>query len=241
MLRTKTSRWTALTALVCLVVVAMSWFLLVSPRRGEAAEVRQEAEAARLQNDTMQTKIAQLKAQYAQLPARRAELREIYAQMPAAAAVPELIRSVTQLATASGMELKSITPQAAVQIDAKGAGAQAGASPSAAPTGGEGGTPAASPGASPATGGMRIVAVPIAISADGDYFQAVLFVKKVQTELPRAFLIDRLDINVLDHPVTASSPALTSSRSVGRDCPWSSGSSPESCFCTRRSRSVKRS
>ena len=40
MLTTRTARWSAVTGLVCVVVLVATWFVLVSPRRSQAAGIR---------------------------------------------------------------------------------------------------------------------------------------------------------------------------------------------------------
>ncbi|MFZ0158447.1 MAG: hypothetical protein WAL50_05405, partial [Kineosporiaceae bacterium] len=103
MLQTKTARWTALTALACVALLGIAWVLLLSPRRAEAADIRDQADAARAQNDALQLQVAQLKAQFAELPKNQAELAKIHAQMPVKAAMPELVRSVDAAAASSGV------------------------------------------------------------------------------------------------------------------------------------------
>ena len=45
MLATRTARWTALTVLTSLLLVVAFWFLLIGPRRAEAAEVAEQTTA----------------------------------------------------------------------------------------------------------------------------------------------------------------------------------------------------
>ena len=198
MLQTRTTRWAALTACACIAVLAVAWLTLISPRRAEAADIQDQASAARAQNDTLEVKIAQLRAQFATLSQDKADLAQVYVQMPKGAQTPELVRSLDAMASQSGVVLKSITPGAASYL-----APAAGTAPSTAGSAGSSGA-AGSAGANPATGsgsaavgsaGVRVVAIPIVIAVHGDYFQTVLFLKKLQMDLPRAFLVTGLQVN----------------------------------------------
>ncbi len=193
MLQTKTARWSALTALACVALLGIAWVLLLSPRRAEAADIRDQAEAARSANDALQLQVAQLKAQFAELPKNKAELATIHTQMPVKAAMPELVRAVDAAAAASGVTLTALTPAGATALATAPAAAPSPAASSAA--GSTGGTAAAAP-AAPAAGGLRVVAIPVTIVVQGDYFQNVLFLKKLQTEMPRVFAVNSLQMVV---------------------------------------------
>lgn len=194
MLNSKTSRWTAVTALLCVALMAAAWLLLISPRRAEAADIRAQAESRRSQNDALQLEVAQLRAQFAELGKSRAELAQIQAQMPLDAAMPALVRSVSAAAASAGVQLESLTPAAAITMNPKGAGASTLAPSAAAGTGGGTGTPAAG-----GTGGLRVIQIPVTIVSQGEYFQQVLFLKKLQTELVRVLAISNLQMAVEDN------------------------------------------
>lgn len=188
MLSSKTSRWTATTALLCAAIMAATWLLLISPRRAEAADIRAQAEERQSQNDALQLEVAQLRAQFAELGKSRAELAQIQAQMPINAAMPALVRSVDAAATASGVDLVSLTPAAAKTMTQR-----QGAASTPAPSAGTGAP--ASPAAGSA-GGLRVIELPVTIVSHGEYFQQVLFLKKLQTELVRVLAISNLQMAV---------------------------------------------
>ena len=228
MLATRTSRWTALTALVCLGLVAVTWLFLVSPRRAEAAEIRESTAAARSANDALELQIAQLKAQFAELPQKKAELAAVYAQLPAGAAMPDLVRSLDQAARSSSVVLKEVTPGSAslmaasapvAGVAAPGAAATGAAATGTAATGtaatgtaatGTAATGTPAPGAAAASG-PRVVVIPVTVAVEGGYFQTVNFLKKLQTEIPRAFLVTSLQVT---NPENESAVAGTVSVSI---------------------------
>ncbi|MFN0281721.1 MAG: type 4a pilus biogenesis protein PilO [Kineosporiaceae bacterium] len=211
MLTSRTARWAAGTALLCVALLAVSWLLLVSPRRAEAAELRDQNVATQTQNDLLEVKIAQLRSQFARLPESQAELADILAQMPADAGMPRLVRDLDAMAKESGVELTSLTPGAAqpLVLDAAGAGAAAaGTAPAgSAPAGAAAGS---APGVAGATTGAAatasVVSVPVTLVVSGDYFQTVAFLKQLQTKMPRAFLVTTVQM--------AASGAGTSSGSA---------------------------
>src|SRR4051794_466247 len=103
MLSTRNSRWTAATGLICVVIMVAAWFLLIGPRRADAADLRSQREQAASTNDALQLQIAKLKAQFADLPARQAELAAIRTQLPEQADLPKLIRDIDSLGKSAGV------------------------------------------------------------------------------------------------------------------------------------------
>jgi type IV pilus assembly protein PilO len=181
MLKSRTSRWSAATAGLCLLILLATWFTLVSPRRSDAAALREQTTSTQQSNDLLQVRIAQLKAQYLELPARRAELTAVLSQLPAEAEVPTLIRQLSSMASASGMQIDGITPSAAQRSTAQtGTGTKTAASSAASASTGSPST---------ASGSLTLVRVPLSIVLSGDYFQVVAFLQQVQTRMKRALLI----------------------------------------------------
>jgi hypothetical protein len=177
MLNTRTSRWVAGTVLLCVALLALSWFLLLAPRRANAAELDEQNVAAGQANNVLRAQIADLRAQFAKLPERQAELRQIQEQLPATAGMPKLVRDLDGLASASGVTITAITPSAPEYLDA--------AAPGAAPA-----------VAAAAAGGQKssVVKIPIVVALKGDYFQSVVFLKKLQLEMKRSFLVKSLQV-----------------------------------------------
>lgn len=172
MLQSRTARWVTATALVCAVMVAAAYFVLVGPRRAEAAELAEQDVAAQQANDLLDIKVGQLKAQYAKLPESRAELAGVSKQIPAKAEMPALVRKLQEIAGASGVRLDGVTPGPAQYLGSAG-----------------GGVPPAPPGQA-----GTVAAIPLTIMVSGDYFQSVVFVRKLQSELSRLVLITGLEL-----------------------------------------------
>jgi type IV pilus assembly protein PilO len=180
-LKSPTSRWIAGAAGACAVLLASTWFVLVGPKRAEAADLRDQAASARQANDAMQIRTAQLKSQFASLPQRQAELATLIEQMPPTADVPRFVRSLDALAASAGVRLDGVSPGAGESLDAK-----AGAAGTSGPV------------AAPAAGGstsLAVVAVPMTITVHGPYFKTVTFLKGLQSG-QRAFLVMGVQVTV---------------------------------------------
>jgi Tfp pilus assembly protein PilO len=168
MLANRTNRWSIGAALLCIVLLTASWFLLISPRRADALDVRGQAAQADSQAAMLQAQIASLKVQFADLPKQKAELKAIKAQLPPGGDVPGFVRDLQTVATQTGVSLDSIIPSTPTVIAPAGA---------AAPT---------------TSGAGSLVGVPVSIVVTGEYFEVTLFVKYLQTKIARSYLITGL-------------------------------------------------
>jgi hypothetical protein len=204
MLTSRTARWVAGTTLLCVALLGLSWLLLVSPERTEAAELRDQNASTQSQNDLLEVKIAQLRAQFAKLPESQAELASILAQMPPDAGMPRLVRDLDAMAKSTGVTLASVTPGAGQTLATGTAGT---AAPAPAATAAAGAAPAAADSST-------VVAIPVTVAVDGDYFQTVAFLKQLQTQMPRAFLVTAVQMSAgsaggADASATGGSVAVT--------------------------------
>jgi type IV pilus assembly protein PilO len=190
MVASRVGRWAALTCLVCVALVAATWFLLIGPRRAQAAELADQQVQAEAQNHDLERKIEELKAQFAELPQAQAELADFRREMPAEVDMPRLVRQLHHLASVSGVSVLAITPGEAEPASGAAPGADPAAQPAAQPAGQDGQAPV--PGSSAPSD--QLIAIPITVSLRGDYFQAALFIKQVQTKLDRAFLVSSVDV-----------------------------------------------
>lgn len=171
---TRTRAWTGGVAVGCLLFVVAAWFLAIAPQRAEAADLRQRAVAQQATNDLTRLRTQQLKAQYAELPARQADLRVIARQMPATPQLAVIVRTVTSMAVATGVSLRSITPTA----------------------------PTAGAASATAAGGSAVTTMPTTLVVAGDYAAVTLFLQKLQaakpsprhTTMERAYLVQSVSL-----------------------------------------------
>jgi Tfp pilus assembly protein PilO len=174
---TTTNRWVAGAVAVALALVAASWFLLISPQRSQAAELREQAVAQQASNDVIRLRTQQLKAQFASLPQRRAELAEIRQQLPATPMLSTLLRQLQAVADEAGVGVDSIAPE---RPQALASGAAAGAAA---------GAPA---GASTDSSAVQSIATTMVVK--GGYAELTLFLQKVQGSMRRAVLVENLTL-----------------------------------------------
>lgn len=174
-----TSRSTvAVTFLAILGVLAAGWFLLVSPQRSQAAEVRTERAGVEAANAALVVKLNTLKAQAEGLPEQEAKLGELAKRIPATAQLPTVVRALTAQATKSGATLTSITP---------GAQAVIGAADTVVPV-----APADAAAAAPA--GPSLTAVPVDLLLSGTFVELERFVNGLEG-LERSFLVTAFSLD----------------------------------------------
>jgi len=188
---TATRKWIAGTVVIALVVLAGSWFLLVSPKRGEAADLQSEADSQLNVNQALTTELALLKQQKKDLPEQQAQLAELQTQVPQTPSMPSLIRLLDTAGTRSGVDLVSMAPAAAIPVMSA-----------------EGATDAVD-GVLPAD---QLAAVNADIVIHGGYFEIVKFVNSLEN-LERYVLVTNMTIT---QPDTATDTSSTSSADEGQ-------------------------
>jgi Tfp pilus assembly protein PilO len=109
-----TRKWSALTAVLVLGILVASWFLLVAPKRSDAAALESQRTQQEADNVTLQQHIKMLQAQQLDLPAQRAKLAEIRREIPDNPALPSMVRAMSKIARQSGVELVELSPSAPV-------------------------------------------------------------------------------------------------------------------------------
>jgi Tfp pilus assembly protein PilO len=182
----KLKQWIALTLVGALGIMAVGWFLLVSPKRSEAADLRSQTASQLSANALLETQIEVLKAQATELPKEQATLADIAAKIPTGPELPTLVRALSDAAATANVQLVSITPGTPVPVVP--------VAPAAAPANGETAPQPAAPATAPAAGPAgQLANVPISVSIVGDYFEVAAFVAALET-LPRSFRVNDLTL-----------------------------------------------
>lgn len=209
----KLKQWVALTVVACLGIMAVGWFLLVSPKRTEAAELREQAVSQESTNQGLRTKLEVLKAQAKDLPKKQADLARVAAKIPGDPGLPGLIRALTAASTSAGVELVSVTPSAPAPLAAAApVAAAAPAAAPAAPAGDAAVAPAAPAAAAPVAAGA-LAAIPVAINVVGGYFEVSQFLASLEN-LPRAFRVTNLTLAPGSSPTDKSEKKATDGSSL---------------------------
>jgi type IV pilus assembly protein PilO len=169
---TDTRKWSAVAVVLVAAIFAAGWFLLVAPKRTEAADLQAKTVSQEGTNTSLEQKLQQLKAQQADLPQKRARLAAITTKIPTNPALPSLIRDLTAAGRKIGVSIDSMAPSAPLAVVAAAPGAVA-----AAPA------PAAAAGTSDA-----LFQVPLTLNVTGSYFELEQYVSKLEG-LKRSFLV----------------------------------------------------
>ena len=191
----KLKQWVALTVVGCLGIMAAGWFLLISPKKAEAADIREQAVGQDATNQGLRTKLEVLRAQAKDLPKKQADLARVAAKIPGDPGLPALIRALTAASTSAGVVLVSVTPSAPAPVVAAAVGAPTAAAPAAgapAAAAPAAAAPAAAAPAVPTTVGA-LAAIPVAINVVGGYFEVAQFMASLEN-LPRAFRVTNLTL-----------------------------------------------
>ena len=106
---TRTRKWVSGTVVLALVVLVAGWFLLVSPKKADAASLQAAALAQQSTNDGLRAKVSQLKAQDAQRPQQEAKLAKFRQQVPETPSEPALIRHLNALAKQTQVEVETVS------------------------------------------------------------------------------------------------------------------------------------
>ena len=178
----KMKQWVALTVVGVLAVMAAGWFLLVSPKRSDAALVRADVDSQNSTNAGLQTQLATLKAQAKTLPAQQAKLARVAAKIPDNPALPALIRALSAAADDAGVELLSLSPGTPVTVAAAAPNGVAGAAPSSSgtSTASQPTTLSSATAATSTASAGVLTSIPLSMNVVGGYFQLEQFFDKLE-------------------------------------------------------------
>lgn len=99
-----------IVALVGILVLVAYWFLLLSPKRSEKADVEAQIESVQTQQQQLQSRLSQLREVRRQAPELEAFLSASQSLIPPDPALPATLRSLQLAADASGVTLSTISP-----------------------------------------------------------------------------------------------------------------------------------
>lgn len=100
--------WTFAAVILMIIVVALGWFLGVSPKLTEASRFESERLTVMAQNELARVTIAQLETDFALIDELRDELRELRAGFPTAANYDEIIESYLRGMLTEGVALEHV-------------------------------------------------------------------------------------------------------------------------------------
>lgn len=181
---TKMRQWSVLTAVGALAILVAGWFLLVSPQRSHASDLRSQAATQQTANQSLAAQVAQLRQQQKDLPAQQRKLSQIAAKIPNNPMLPALIRQLSAAAQGTNVDLVSLAPGAPAAVTATGTAA---ATPTAGAT---------------AAAAVPLAQIPVTLQVTGNYFNIEQFFASVE-KLTRAMRVNSFTLV----PATSGSSA----------------------------------
>ena len=225
----KMKQWALLTLVAIVAVVAGGWFVLVSPQRSHASQLRSQTNTQQQQNQTLRSEIASLQSQHKGLPQVQAELAKLGVQLPSNPGLPALIRSLRVLPTRpASTSCRCARPTGGNRHSGSGTGCAA--SPAAATSWQSSARqrPPAAAGGDRSRLPARCPRSPSALIVNGGYFQVEQFVSNLEA-LSRPFLTTGITMAPQD-PITA-----TSNASGHLDTSTAAGAQSTRATCRQRS------
>jgi Tfp pilus assembly protein PilO len=204
-----TRRWTLLTAVLIVGILAASWFLLVSPKRSDAADLRTQETKQQQDNDALVAQLNVLKSQQLDLPKQKAQLAVLGKEIPNNPALPTLVRSLSAAGKKVGVTIVSMkpgTPTGVVAPVPVAPVAAPAATDTASPPPATGSDGAAPVPVAPVAPVPTLYVVPLSLEVTGSYFEIEQFINKLEG-MQRKFLLSGF---LLKPGAAAATPGGTS-------------------------------
>ncbi len=194
--------WVAGTVLTSVLLAAGGWFLLISPQRSSAEEIRSQTESAAQSNAVLEVEIAALKRQHESIAEFRAALAEARLAIPADAEIASLLRQIDAVAVSTGVTLISVTPGAGASVTLVAVPSDEPAAPAEADGEGEateGSEPAPDATATPEVPAIDgLYGIPLAIDVIGSYEATTAFLAQIQTGVERYIRVAQISSTALE-------------------------------------------
>ncbi|GAC1323697.1 MAG: hypothetical protein NVSMB13_04010 [Mycobacteriales bacterium] len=188
----------ALTVVATLAIAALGWFLLISPKNAQAAQLHTKATAQQATNATLRNELSILRTQGKNLVAQQARLADIATKVPDNPALPSLIRGLSDAADKAGVELVTIAPGNPVAVATTTTTPTVVAAPAAGAAAPAAGTPAAA-AAAPAS---PLAEIPLTLTISGGFFPVEQFLANLEG-LSRSFQVTGINAAPGTSPVGA--------------------------------------
>lgn len=164
----------AVGAIALLLIAAAGWMLVIGPTNDALADVREQTQTARDQNDLLTLQLATLRKQAAELDRTRETAVALARKFPPTADQPGLFRQVTGSATAAGIPARDVTALT--------------------PTPPTVGAPDAGTGVQPQSGPADLARQTVTVSVTGGYAQTQDLLENLE-EMPRAYLVSSVTLS----------------------------------------------
>lgn len=180
------------------VVLALGWFVGVSPVLSQAAAANDQRTSISASNQTSRESIVVLKQKYAGIDTLTQRLDGLTTSVPTDADIPLFLRELDSLSNQNSVGLTNVTVTDAAKyvapaapVVASGNAGAGGATPTPTPSASAGATPNAP--VVPAGAAGRLVLIPVHIAVTGSYNNIMTFVGGLQSG-PRLYLLSALAV-----------------------------------------------
>lgn len=157
--------WMLITAVACVVIIALGYFLGIAPKLAEATKADADRTAVEQQNAAYEAQLAALIKQYEGIDEIRAELQELQRSLPPGDGEPDLLDALAGYAAATGVSVASFAQDSPV------------------PYAGEVGA------------GGTLLGIPIKATLVGPDFRSVMAVVKQLQTGPRLFMVSQFTLS----------------------------------------------
>lgn len=169
-----TRKWALIAAAASVLIAAVSYLVVISPARAQAAQIDEQAQAQANTNQQLEVTIAQLRREATELQTQQARLKELNMRIPDKVELSVLVRQIADSVRKTGAATTALTPSEPQQLSQ---------------------TPAATPaaGAAPAVTPSALFLVPISVTVQGTFGQMEKTLKQFEA-YQRVFLITSTSI-----------------------------------------------
>lgn len=177
--------WLMVGGIAAAVILLAGWFLFISPQRSDTSSVNTQVHAAQDKNAILRARIAQLKAENANLAQYLAEVKQAKLALPDSSGLSDFLRTLQSIGSSTQTTLTALTVGSPTNLNGSVSTTTTKA------TGAAGANAANSAGAN---GGLGpIYQMPITLSVSGSPSQLDEFLSQLQSVQPRAVLITQLN------------------------------------------------
>lgn len=181
-MNTATSRiWTLATVLVMILVVALGWFLGISPKLADAARFDTERRSVEAQNDVARATIAQLEADFENIDELREQIEQLRTEFPTDAAYDTAVEELLTTLLSAGLTLQNVAINEPAPTTA--ATLAEGETPPEPEIDGDGVLPSGS-----------LLRISVSVTVNGPFASALAFIEALQTS-PRFSIVARGDFS----------------------------------------------
>jgi len=179
--------WILGATIACVIIVALGYFFGISPKLDSAEVTTEYAEDQESRNDILAMEVQRLAAEYEKLDEHQKDIDTMRIGIPVHPRLPELFRDLDDLADQTNVTIAHTGPSTPEEVPVTEEAAEI----------------------FTASG---LIAMPIDFDVTGNYDNVTDFIKKIQKDLPRHFLITALDYTPeddTDNQITNREYALT--------------------------------